>query len=166
MLVTIMATATEPRFPVLLQLVPQPRWQRSLIPMESLSAIEESGDPPGWIAEDGYRVIDSDGNVFNAAYQDEKYSFTASGQSVSDADLRALMLSNLKSLRHPTSEYRSRSQELTGAELYTFTLRWAKRLPDMSPQLRAFGCTAIILLCLLAAGIPIALVWWLWWLLT
>ncbi len=129
--------------------------------MESLSAITDSGDPPGWIAEGCYRIIDSRGSVFTATYEDGEYSFAALEEHVSDDELRDLMLSNLASVRQPSAEYSRGAQELSNGELFAFTYRWMQRTPDMSPQLRALGCTAIILLCLLAAGIPMAIMWWL-----
>jgi hypothetical protein len=156
-----MAITTEPKFPVIIQIVPQPRWQRSLVPVNDLAAIVDSGDPPGWVADSSYQIIDSERVVFTASYVDGKYSFHGSERRVSDNELKELMCANLKAVRQTSTEYVASAAELCGTELFTFTYQWIQGTPDMSAQLRALGCTFIIMLCSLAFVTPVLVVWWL-----
>jgi hypothetical protein len=156
-----MVTTESPSFPLFLHIQPEPRWQRSLIPLGSLDAMENSGDPPGWVAVGGYRILSRDRRVFSAEYDGSRYHFRATGERLTDIELRELMCRNLGYLRKPTSDYLGRAATLSDVELFDFTFAQAGRLPDMSPALRIAGCAFIIALCLLALVIPIGIVWWL-----
>ena len=148
-----------PTFPVLLQCIPQPEWQRSLIPIESPNFEDEPGDPPGWVASGGYRMIDRDGRTFSATFDGQNYEFAATG-SVTDEELRELMSQNLRSLRRSSHEYLECARSLHGQDLFDYTFRTAQAVPAMSATMHAGGCVLIAILCVLAAAIPAGLIWW------
>src|SRR5437773_2051725 len=114
--------AHTPTFPVLLQCIPQPKWQQSLIPIESPNFDDEPGDPPGWMAADGYRVIDRDRRTFSATFDGQNFAFVPTG-SVTDEELRELMSQNLRSLRRSSRDYLERAHSLHGQDLFDHTFR-------------------------------------------
>jgi hypothetical protein len=157
-----MALGEAPTFPVLLQCIPQPTSQRSLIPIESSNFDDVPGDPPGWVANDGYRIIDRDHRVFSAVFDGAAYSFAANG-TVRDDELRELMMRNFRSLGRSSCDYMERAKSLHGQELFDYTFQTAQALPTMSAAMHTGGCALIVFLCLLAAAIPAAIIWWLLW---
>jgi hypothetical protein len=153
--------AESPVFPVLLQGVPL-RGQRSLIPLETLDEAEdrESGDPQGWLADDGYRIIYCERSVFYASFSGESYEFRRTDEHVSDDELRELMRDNIKSLGR-RDKYSNEAQNLEGDALFGFTFQHAVSLPLHSAAIQFAGCAFILTLCLMAALVPATIVLWL-----
>src|SRR5258706_13896275 len=119
-----MASGEAPTFPVLLDSTRQMKWQRSLIPMESADFDGDPADSRGWLAKDGYRVIDRGRRVFSAAYDGSSYAFDRTG-SVTDEEVREMMTRNLKSLRRSDHDYIERANLLHAQDLFDFTFRTA-----------------------------------------
>ncbi|MBC7783901.1 MAG: hypothetical protein H7144_08670 [Burkholderiales bacterium] len=154
-----MSLSDTPTFPVLLQCIPQTKWQRSLIPAASNDFHNDLDDPPGWRAIDGYRIIDRERRIFSAEFDGSSYSFSSDG-SVTDDELRELMVRNLHALGRSKADYVERAKSLHGQDLFDYTFQTVEELPEMSAAMHVGGCLLIASLCILAAAIPAGIIWW------
>ncbi len=150
-----------PHFPALLYVTTKTRWQRCIIPVPGLRVLYGHHDPPGWAAARRYRVVDCDRRIFFVTYANHRYSFSDTGEQLSDAQLIDLMVSNLRGLRQSPDEFLRAAASTTGDELFRLVYERAVDLPQMSAALHVAGCAFILILCLTAFIVPIALSWWL-----
>lgn len=157
----LLEDASGPRFPALLYLTTKTKWQRSIIPAPGLKFLYGSDDPPGWAAAQQYHIVDSDRRVFQISYVDDRYGFSDTGDRLSDCDLIGLMTGNIQGLRQSPEEFLAAAAGTSGDELFRLIYERAVELPQMSVVLHVAGCALILVLCLAALVVPIALSLWL-----
>lgn len=161
----------KPEFPAFVHYVSNSKWQRTLIPIQQEADFHEPGHEPEcggpaeWLAED-CKIIDGNRCVFTVSlgtdpYESDPNKYVRTDEVISDAQLREMMVRNIRSLRKNPEEYAASSEKLSGRELFDFTFAYAMRMPQMSAAMQVGGCLLILLLVFLAAAIPIGVILWL-----
>lgn len=151
----------DPQFPVIVQNLSPPWLERSLSVTHGLSVY--SRKPQGWLAKPQYRITDSQRRVFRATFDGGEYAFERLEQTVSDDELRELVLADLPWTGHERSRYIGRCGPLEGSELFAVTLRvfLGEGARDSGPlqDVTFIGCTSLFVIVVLV--LPLAAIAWL-----